>query len=718
MGTFQTDRRKDIANPMMIYRILLIILITTIILTYFLTKKEEIKMPQVIKVPHELEIYQDIRIDNYYWLNDKENPDVIKYLEDENQYTAKKLSSTQKLQEELYQEMKSRIKKEDQSVPTKKDDYYYYTRFDKGSQYPIYCRKYKTLEAIEEIFLDVNELAKGHEYFNVGNYALNHDQSILAYSVDIKGRRIYDIFFKDLKTGELLDDKILEVTGNAVFADDNYLFYTDKNKTTLRSDRVYLHKVGQKQSQDRDIYFEEDETYHVGVSKSKTKDFIYINSSAKTSNEVRIIPTNKPLTNPKVFHKREAQLEYSIIHAKDKFYILTNYQAKNFRIMEADLDNSNKENWREVIAHRRDILIENVDISKDYLILGEIKNGLDRINIFNRDSLENFYLPAKEEVYTSYIGANYDYESRILRYGYQSMTTPSSIYDYDIANQSEKLKKQQEVLGGFKKENYLTKRIFVKSHDGKEIPVSLVYHKDTKINSQTPLLLYGYGSYGHSISPSFSSSRLSLLNRGFIFAIAHIRGGSEMGRSWYEDGKMLNKKNTFKDFISVGKYLISNNYTSKSHLYAYGGSAGGLLVGAVINMEPELFNGVIAAVPFVDVLTTMLDDSIPLTTSEYDEWGNPNEMKYYDYIKSYCPYNNVEAKDYPNILVTTGLHDSQVQYFEPAKWVAKLRELKTDEKLLLMKTHMEAGHSGTTGRFKALEEVALNYAFLLYLEGI
>jgi len=675
-------------------------------------------MPQVKKISHKLEIHQDVRIDNYYWLNDKENHDVIKYLEDENAYTAKKLSSTEALQENLYQEMKSRIKEEDQSLPTKKDDYYYYTRFEEGSQYPIYCRKYKTLDSEEEIFLDVNELAKGYEYFNVGNYALNNDQSILAYSVDIKGRRIYDIFFKNLKTGKLLDDKILEVTGNAVFAQDDYLFYTDKNKATLRSDRVYLHKVGEKQSQDSQIYFEEDDTYHVEVSKSKTKDFIYITSSHKTSNEVRMIPANKPLSVPKVFHKREAQLEYSPIHAKDKFYILTNYQAKNFRIMEVGLEETNKENWREVIAHNPNILIQDVDVSKDYLILAEVENGLDKINIINRKSLQSFYLQAKEEVYTAYIVSNYDYESAILRYGYQSMTTPSSIYDYDIKNQREELKKQQEVLGGFKKEDYLTKRIFVKSHDDKKIPVSMVYHKNTKINSETPLLLYGYGSYGYSISPSFSSNRLSLLNRGFIFAIAHIRGGSEMGRSWYEDGKMLNKKNTFKDFISVGKYLVSNNYTSNKHLYAYGGSAGGLLMGAVINMEPELFNGVISAVPFVDVLTTMLDDTIPLTTSEYDEWGNPNEIKYYNYIKSYCPYSNIEAKAYPNILVTTGMHDSQVQYFEPAKWVAKLRELKTDKNLLLMKTQMEAGHSGATGRFKALKEVALDYAFLLYLEDL
>jgi oligopeptidase B len=673
-------------------------------------------MPQVKKIPHKLEIHQDVRIDNYYWLNDKENSDVIKYLEDENAYTAKKLSSTEALQENLYKEMKSRIKEEDQSLPTKKDDYYYYTRFEEGSQYPIYCRKYKTLDSEEEIFLDVNELAKGYEYFNVGNYALNNDQSILAYSVDIKGRRIYDIFFKNLKTGKLLDDKILEVTGSAVFAQDDYLFYTDKNKATLRSDRVYLHKVGEKQNQDSQIYFEEDDTYHVEVSKSKTKDFIYITSSHKTSNEVRMIPANKPLSVPKVFHKREAQLEYSPIHAKDKFYILTNYQAKNFRIMEVGLEETNKENWREVIAHNPNILIQDVDVSKDYLILAEVENGLDKINIINRKSLQSFYLQAKEEVYTAYIGSNYDYESAILRYGYQSMTTPSSIYDYDIKNQREELKKQQEVLGGFKKEDYLTKRIFVKSHDDKKIPVSMVYHKNTKINSENPLLLYGYGSYGYSIPPSFSSNRLSLLNRGFIFAIAHIRGGSEMGRSWYEDGKMLNKKNTFKDFISVGKYLVSNNYTSNKHLYAYGGSAGGLLMGAVINMEPELFNGVISAVPFVDVLTTMLDDTIPLTTSEYNEWGNPNEIKYYNYIKSYCPYSNIEAKAYPNILVTTGLHDSQVQYFEPAKWVAKLRELKTDKNLLLMKTQMEAGHSGATGRFKALKEVALDYAFLLHLE--
>jgi oligopeptidase B len=675
-------------------------------------------MPQIKKNPHKLEIHQDVRIDNYYWLNDKKNPDVTKYLEDENKYTTKKLASTEKLQKDLYQEMKSRIKEEDQSLPTKKDDYYYYTRFEKGSQYPIYCRKYKNLEAKEEIFLDVNELAKNYEYFNVGNYALNRDHSILAYSVDVKGRRIYDIFFKDLKTGKLLDNKISEVTGNAVFAEDNYLFYTDKNKTTLRSDRVYLHKIGEKQKQDQEVYFEKDDTYHVSVSKSKTKDFIYIHSSHKTSNEVRIISADKPLAKPKIFYKREVELEYLPIHAKDKFYILTNYKAKNFRIMESDLEDTNKKNWREVIAHRPDILIEDVDISKDYLILSEVENGLNKINIFKRDSLENFYLPSKEEVYVSYIGTNHDYESGILRYGYQSMTTPSSIYDYTIKNQSEELKKQQEILGDFRKENYVTKRIFVKSYDGKDIPVSLVYNKNTKINSKTPLLLYGYGSYGHSIPPSFSSSRLSLLDRGFIFAVAHIRGGSEMGRSWYEDGKMLNKKNTFKDFINVGKYLISNNYTSKNHLYAYGGSAGGLLIGAVINMDSSLFNGVISAVPFVDVLTTMLDDSIPLTTSEYDEWGNPNEKKYYDYIKSYCPYSNIEAKDYPNILVTTGLHDSQVQYFEPAKWVAKLRELKTDKNLLLMKTQMEAGHSGATGRFNSLKEVALDYAFLLYLEGV
>ena len=698
-----------------------VLIATVVTLTYFLTPKTQIKMPHATQIPHELKTDQDVRIDNYYWLNDKENPDVIQYLEDENNYTAQKLRSTEGLQDELYQEMKSRIKEDDQSLPVKKDDYFYYSRFEEGNQYPIYCRKFQSLDAPEEIFLDVNLLAKGHEFFNVGNYALNHDHTILAYSVDVKGRRIYDIYFKDLKTGTLLDDKIEAVTGNAVFAEDNYLFYTAQNKTTLRSDRVYVHALGEKQDQDREIYFEADDTYHVGVSKSKTKDFIYIGSSHKTSNEVRMIPANKPFSEPRVFHPREAELEYSPIHApvldQDKFYILTNDQAKNFRIMEVDLDNTNKENWREVVAHHPDILIEDVDVSKDYLILGEVQNGLDKINIINRKTLKSFYVPAKEEVYTSYISSNYDYESNVLRYGYQSMTTPASIYDFDIEKQTEALQKQQEVLHDFEKENYVTKRIFVTSHDGKDIPVSMVYHKDTQISDKTPLLLYAYGSYGYSIPPSFSSSRLSLLNRGFVFAIAHIRGGSEMGRAWYEDGKMLNKKNTFKDFISVSKYLIANHYTSKDHLYAYGGSAGGLLIGAVINMEPELFKGVIAAVPFVDVLTTMLDDTIPLTTSEYDEWGNPNETKYYDYIKSYCPYSNVEAKNYPNILVTTGLHDSQVQYFEPAKWVAKLRELKTDTNLLLMKTQMEAGHSGATGRFNALKEIALDYAFLLHLEG-
>ncbi|MCL6294942.1 S9 family peptidase [Jejuia spongiicola] len=683
--------------------------------------KQAIQTPIAKKISKALTIHNDTRIDNYYWLNNKENPEVIDYLNTENAYTKDVMQHTESFQKKLFKEMKGRIKEDDTSVPYKLDGYWYLTRFEKGNDYPIYSRKKGTLEDTEEILFDCNEMAKNVAYFNLGSIAISPDNKLAAFSTDTVSRRQYTIQIKNLETGEIYTDKILNTTGSVTWANDNKtLFYAMKDEVTLRSHKIFRHKLHTETKEDIEVFHEVDETFNTFVYKSKSRKYIVIGSSSTLSSEYRILNADTPDADFKVFQPRERDLEYSIAHYNGVFYIISNCdKATNFKLLKTNETTTEKENWVDVIPHRKDVLIEDIEIFKDYLVVNERENGLNRLRIIKWDGSEDYYLPFNSDTYTTYIGNNPDFNSDVLRYGFSSLTNPNSIIDYNLKDQQSEIKKEQEVLDeNFNKENYECKRIWATARDGVKVPISLVYKKGMKLNGSNPLLQYAYGSYGSTVDPSFSTIRLSLLDRGFIYAIAHIRGGEYLGRDWYENGKLLAKKNTFTDFIDCSKYLIEQNYTSNKHLYAYGGSAGGLLMGVVINMNPELYHGILAAVPFVDVVTTMLDDTIPLTTGEYDEWGNPNEKEYYSYMKSYSPYDNVEAKTYPNMLVTTGLHDSQVQYWEPAKWVAKLRELKKDNNKLLLHTDMDSGHGGASGRFESLKEVALEYAFILDLEGI
>lgn len=681
----------------------------------------DIKPPFAKIIPTALEKFNDIRIDNYFWLNDRENPEVIDYLNKENQYYQEMTAHTNNLQKELFEEMKSRIKEDDQSVPYLYNGYYYITRFEKGSDYPIYSRKKGSLSANEEILFNCNELAKGHKYFKLGGLSVSSDNKYIAFSVDTVGRRIYTVQIKNLTTGELFSDKIENTTGDSTWANDNStLFYTRQDEQTLRSDKVFKHKLNSDSADDTLVYFEKDDTFSVEVTKEKSKKYIVISSSSTMTTEFRTLPADQPDGEFKVFQKRVRGLEYDIAHFGDHFYVLTNKDdATNFKLMKTPEFATAKENWVDLIPHREEVLIEDIDIFSDFLVVTERFNGLNTIRIMPWSGEGEYYLPFESETYTAYTSTNVDFETDILRYGYQSLATPASIIDFNMKTMEKQIMKEQEVLGGkFDKNNYTEERVWASAQDGTKVPISMVYRKELVKDGNNPLLQYAYGSYGYSMDATFSSTRLSLLDRGFIFAIAHIRGGEDLGRQWYEDGKLLNKKNTFTDFIDCTNYLIAEKYTSPAHLYAEGGSAGGLLMGVIANNAPELYNGIIAQVPFVDVVTTMLDDTIPLTTGEYDEWGNPNIKKYYNYIKSYSPYDNVKCQDYPSIYVSTGLHDSQVQYWEPAKWVAKLRVFKTDNNAIYLDTNMNAGHGGASGRFEALKELAKEFSFLLDLEKI
>ncbi|CAA0195588.1 Protease II (Oligopeptidase B) [Tenacibaculum maritimum] len=693
-------------------------------------KKNNMEAPIADKEPKKLEKHGDVRIDNYFWMRlsdeqknaaekDSQTQKVYDYLNAENAYFDKMTFNTKDFQEELFEEMKGRIKEDDASVPYKSNGYFYITRYEKGSQYPIYSRKKRTLEAIEEILFNVNDEAKGHDYFQLGGLNISPDNKLAAFAIDTVSRRQYVIKVKNLETGEIYPDEIKSTTGGSVWANDNKtLFYTKKDPLTLRSSKIFRHILGTSPDDDVEVFEEKDDTFGVFVTKTKSKKYIVIGSYSTVSSEYQVLEANDPTGNFKLIQPRERDLEYDIAHYQDCFYIKTNKDgAINFKLMKTPENKTEKENWVDVIPHREDTLLEDMSIFKDYLVLEERSEGLSKIRIKRWDETEDYYLPFEEETYSVGVYSNPDFDTDVIRYSYNSMTTPSSMIDFNMKSQTKEVKKEQEVLGGkFDKQNYTSKRIWAQARDGKKVAISLVYRKDLQINENTPVLQYAYGSYGYTIPDGFSTTRLSLLDRGFIYALAHIRGSQYLGRDWYEDGKMLFKKNTFTDFVDCSKYLIEKGYTSPKHLYAMGGSAGGLLMGAVINMNPELYNGIIAAVPFVDVISTMLDDSIPLTTGEYDEWGNPNNKEYYDYIKSYSPYDQVTAKQYPNMLVTTGLHDSQVQYWEPAKWVAKLRDLKTDKNVLYLHTNMEAGHGGASGRFDALKETAREYTFFLALE--
>ncbi|MFC6096040.1 S9 family peptidase [Flavobacterium qiangtangense] len=677
--------------------------------------------PVAKKISKTLKKHGDKRNDDYFWLNDRENAEVIDYLNKENEYYEQMTAHTKEFQKELFEEMKGRIKEDDSSVPYFFKGYWYITRYETGKNYPIYARKKGSLSAEEEILFDCNEMAEGHSYFQLGGMSISPDNKFASFGIDVVGRRIYTLQVKDLKTGKVFEDKIENTTGSSTWANDNKtLFYTKQDEQTLRSDKVFKHKLGADSSKDALVFHEKDDTFNVAVSKEKSRKYIIITSGSTLTTEYRTLLADNPEGEFKVFQKRVRGLEYDISFYKDSFYILTNKdKATNFKLMKTPENATEKENWKDLIPHREDVLLEEIEIFKDYLVVGERSNGLNKIRIMPWNGKGEYYLPFESETYTANISTNPDFDTQVLRYSYQSMGTPSSVIDFNMKTKEKEVKKEQQVLGGkFDKKNYIEERVWATAQDGTKIPISMVYKKDLKKDGKNPLLLYAYGSYGATMDPYFSSTRLSLLDRGFVYAIAHIRGGEDMGRPWYENGKLLHKKNTFTDFVDCSKFVIAEKYTSPEHLYAEGGSAGGLLMGAVVNMAPELYKGVIAQVPFVDVITTMLDDTIPLTTGEYDEWGNPNEKEYYDYMKSYSPYDNVVAQKYPNMYVSTGLHDSQVQYWEPAKWVAKLRTVKTDDNVLFLDTNMDAGHGGASGRFEALKELAKEFSFLLDLEGI
>ncbi|MGB1207161.1 MAG: S9 family peptidase [Chitinophagales bacterium] len=672
--------------------------------------------PKVRVEPKVLAKHEHERIDNYYWLKDKENPEVVAYLTAENNYMEHEMKNSEGLQKKLYEEIKGRIQETDMSVPHQKDDYFYYTRREEGEAYPIYCRKKEHLENPEEILININELAKGHSYYNIGGIGVNNSQNILAYSVDLKGNRICKMYFKDLATNEHLTDTLENICQFVWSNDAKILFYSTYDDT-LRCYKIFRHKLGTAQSEDVEVFHEKDEKFSVYVGRTSSRKYIKIYVHSSTSTEVWLTDADNPTKPIQLVQERQEKLEYDVEHAGDYLYITNNDNAINFKLVRTPVAQTTKEHWEEVIAHRTDVLIEGIDLFKDYYVVSERKNGLLNIRIKDWQNTVDYYLPFNDPTYVVNTTQNYTFDTTLLRYVYNSLTTPRTVYEFDMQTHHQKLLKQYEVLGGFSPDQYQSERIYAIATDGTKVPISLVYKKGLKRDGASPLWLYSYGSYGISMNPYFSSFRLSLLDRGFVFALAHIRGGEDLGRQWYEDGKFLKKKNTFTDFIACAEHLIAEKYTNKDKLVIQGGSAGGLLMGAVINMRPDLFKVVLAHVPFVDVITTMLDPSIPLTTGEYEEWGNPNDKEYYDYILSYSPYDNVIAQDYPHLLVTTGINDSQVHYWEPAKWVAKLRTTKTDTNKLLLKTNMDAGHQGASDRYKFYKEVAFEFAFALDILG-
>jgi oligopeptidase B len=669
----------------------------------------------------ELTTHGHTRIDNYYWMNNREDQRVIDYLNAENEYYQQMTAHTKKFQVELFEEMKSRIQEDDESVPYFKNGYYYITRYEKGKDYPIYSRKKGALNAKEEIMFDCNQMAEGQKYFNLGSVSVSEDNKLALFSTDLIGRRQYTLQVKNLETGEILSDKIENTTGGGTWANDNKtFFYTKKDEVTLRSDKIYRHALGAKSSADVLVFHEKDETFSTYIYKEKSNKYLIIGSGSTVSNEYRFLDANTPNGTFKLFQQRERDLEHSISYYNGEFYIVTNKDgATNFKVMRCSESATSKENWVDLIPHRKDFFVEDIEIFKNYLVINERNEGLNKLRILSWDKKKDYYLPFNSETYVAYTTTNLEFDTDILRYNYQSMITPNSTIDFNMTTKEATVLKEQQVLGGqFDKNNYIEERIWATAADGTKIPMSMVYRKGMKKDGQNPVLQYAYGSYGYTIDPYFSTSRLSLLDRGFVYVICHIRGGQYMGREWYENGKMLKKMNTFTDFIACSKHLIAQKYTSADHLYAQGGSAGGLLMGVITNLAPELYKGIVSQVPFLDVVTTMLDESIPLTTGEFDEWGNPKNKEYYDYMLSYSPYDNIEAKAYPNILITSGFHDSQVQYWEPTKYVAKMRTMKTDKNWLFLDTNMDAGHGGASGRYEALKEVAKVYAFMLDLEGL
>jgi oligopeptidase B len=682
--------------------------------------REPAIQPPVAKViPKTLEKFGHVRTDNYYWLRERENPEVRKYLDAENRYTAAVMARSASLQAKLFAEFKGRIKQTDISVPYRKDGYYYYSRMEAGKEYPIYCRRKGSLDAPEQIMLDVNQLAAGHRFCSAPPPEISSGQNLAAYAVDTVGRRFYTIYFKNLDTGELLKDAIGNVTPDLAWANDNKtLFYARQHPTTLRYYRIYRHELGTDPASDQLVYEEKDPTFDAFVTKTKSRKYLMIVASHTLTTEFRYLDADKPQGALKIFEPRRSGHEYAVDHFQDHFYIRTNLDAQNFRLMKTPVAQTAAKNWTEMIPHRADVLLEDLDVFQDHLVVVERKNGLLQLHVLPWSGKGGHYIDFGEPAYLAYTSDNREIDTPVVRYTYTSLTTPLSVYDYNMATREKKLMKRQEVLGGFDSAKYQTERVWATAPDGIRVPISLVYRKPFRKDGSAPLFLYGYGSYGASEDAMFSPYVVSLLDRGVVFAIAHIRGGQELGRQWYENGRLLNKKNTFTDFIACAEHLIREKYVDGRRVFANGASAGGLLMGAIVNMRPDLFKGVIADVPWVDVVTSSLDESIPLTTVEYDEWGNPNDKRYYDYLLSYSPYDQVKAQSYPNLLVTTSFQDSQVQYWEPAKWVAKLRATKTGNNLVLLKTEMEAGHGGVSGRYQRYKDTAFKYAFVLDLAGI
>jgi len=673
--------------------------------------------PTAEKILKELTIHGQTRVDEYYWLNERANPKVVEYLKAENDYAAAVMKHTEPLQEKLFNEMTGRIQQTDMSVPYFENGYWYYTRYEAGKDYPVYCRKAATLQGKEEILLDGNKMAAGTSYFNIGGLAVSPDNKVIAYGVDTLSRRQYKIYFKNLKTGKNYPEEITMTAGFAVWADDNKTVFYPAIDESLRLYKIFRHTLGTPAATDIEVFHETDPTFELSLDKSRSKKYIFLVSGSTLTTEYRILDASQPLSEFVVFQPRTRGLEYSLDHLGDKFTILTNDRARNFRLMEADPGRTGKDDWREVIPHRDDVYLTGFDLFADFLVLSEQKDGLSQIRVIPRGEKDGYYLEYPDKAYVAYPTPTPEPGTDLLRYGYNSLTTPATVYEFNMKTRQQTILKRQDVAG-YRPEEYTTERLSAPAYDGTLVPISMVYKKGARDKGSAPLLLYGYGSYGYSTDPGFNIMRISLMDRGFIVALAHIRGGSEMGRAWYEDGKLFKKMNTFTDFISCGEYLVRHGFTVPDKLFAQGGSAGGLLMGAVVNLRPDLFKGVLAGVPFVDVVTTMLDASIPLTTSEYDEWGNPNDAAAYEYMMAYSPYDNVRPKAYPAMLVTTGLHDSQVQYWEPAKWVARLRATKADDQPLLLKTNMDAGHGGASGRFRRLRETAYQYAFILDLAGI
>ena len=713
-----------------------IIIIIIMLLDYYTrqTERNDIKPPVAQQIPYKTTIHGQNRVDNYHWIRltdeqklakniegwpDDQTMQVVDYINKENEYTQTQLSHTKNLQKKLYNEIVGRIKKDDVSVPFLYNGYWYYTRYKQGGEYPIYCRKKESLQNPEEVMIDVNDWAKGHDYFSLTNLSVSPNNKFLAFSVDTLSRRIYTIKIKDLQTGELLMDEIHGTEDAVAWANDNAtFFYTVKNEITLLSEHIDRHILGTPQTDDVRVYTEKDDSFYIGVGRSKSDKYIIIYNSSTLVSDYYILNANDPLGKFRQFSPRETEHEYTIEHYNDKFYIVTNWKAINFRLMETPENATAKQNWKEVIPHRKDVMVSGIDVFADHLVISERRYGLRQIRVIDQRNGNEHYMDFGEAVYSAYPSVNLSFNTNVLRYQFSSLITPRSTFDYDMDMKVSTLLKQSEVVGGHDPADYHSERLYAKVRDGKKVPISIVYKKGFKKNGQGNLLLYAYGSYGSTNDPSFSSTRLSLLDRGFAYAIAHIRGSQTYGRPWYEDGKMFHKMNTFTDFVDCSKYLIQNNYTDPGHLFAMGGSAGGLLMGAVVNLAPELYRGVIAAVPFVDVINTMLDASIPLTSNEWDEWGNPRKKDEYEYMMTYSPYDNVYNAAYPNMLVTAGYFDSQVQYWEPVKWVAKLRDYKVGENVLYLHTNMDAGHGGKSGRFRRYKELSLKYAFMLDLAGM